>query len=198
MQKGKLTDKQEAFISALLKGDSQRTAYRKAYPRSRNWKDENVDSKASNLLKRDKVWTRYKELKKGIAEEVKKDCIWTKEMAIERLLWLQGEAAGHIHDNGIDPFNSRLYIDTIDRLNTTAGVNHYDEVKEKRTNAEIDKIKAEAAAIRQSSSDDGATLGYEDDGFTEAVKQSAKGVWKNDRKKGKDTTKPKGKAGSKV
>lgn len=41
---------------------SQRKAYREAFAQSGRWKDETVDSKASNLLKIDKVWTRFKEL----------------------------------------------------------------------------------------------------------------------------------------
>lgn len=60
-----LTAKQEKYVQELIKGKSQREAYRIAYPNSVNWKDANVDSKASNLLKNDKVKARYNELHEG-------------------------------------------------------------------------------------------------------------------------------------
>lgn len=52
----------EKFVQCLISGMSQRKAYREAFAQSGRWKDETVDSKASNLLKIDKVWTRFKEL----------------------------------------------------------------------------------------------------------------------------------------
>lgn len=58
----KLTAKQERYVQEIIKGKSQRQAYRIAYPSSRKWKDSTVDSKASNLLKNDKVKARYNEL----------------------------------------------------------------------------------------------------------------------------------------
>ena len=57
-----LTSKQEKYVNNLVKGMSQRIAYRNAYPSSKKWKDETVDSKASTLLKNEKVKERYKKL----------------------------------------------------------------------------------------------------------------------------------------
>lgn len=57
-----LTDKQSEFVRQLISGKTQRQAYYIAYPNSKKWKPENVDSKASALLKNDKVLARYKEL----------------------------------------------------------------------------------------------------------------------------------------
>jgi len=76
-----LTPKQEIFVASLVKGNSQRQAYIEAYPNAAKWKEESIDSKASNLLKRDKVWTRYEELLKKAEDE----SILT---AIERKRWL--------------------------------------------------------------------------------------------------------------
>ena len=59
--------RQEAFAQALFAGDSQRTAYRKAYPRSETWKDETVDSKACILAKNEKVMARLAELHEATA-----------------------------------------------------------------------------------------------------------------------------------
>ena len=57
-----VTPKQEAFLQGLMDGKSQRQAYIDAYPNASEWNPENVDSRASNLLKNDKVLTRYHEL----------------------------------------------------------------------------------------------------------------------------------------
>ena len=57
----------ENYAQARASGLSQRKAYRAAYPRSENWEDKNVDSKASNLEKIDKVRARYQELKEEAA-----------------------------------------------------------------------------------------------------------------------------------
>ncbi len=61
--------KHETFIQEIVKGNSQRKAYRVAYPRSVKWKDENVDSKASTLFKSDKVMARFEELVKKSENE---------------------------------------------------------------------------------------------------------------------------------
>lgn len=53
----------EDYAQARAAGLSQRKAYRKAYPRSENWKDGTVDAKACNLEKLDKIKARYQELK---------------------------------------------------------------------------------------------------------------------------------------
>lgn len=81
-----LTTKQERFVQELIKGKSQREAYKIAYPASEKWKDENVDSKASNLLKNAKVKTRYEELKKKTEEKITYDAAEVKNIIIETML----------------------------------------------------------------------------------------------------------------
>ncbi|MEY8538952.1 terminase [Lactococcus muris] len=71
----------EKFVQCLISGMSQRKAYREAIKQSKNWKDETVDSKASNLFKNDKVRTRYKELQ----EEAQDVAIMTRK---ERMVTL--------------------------------------------------------------------------------------------------------------
>lgn len=70
-----LTDRQEKFIQELVKGESQRKAYRIAYPQSQAWKDSAVDSRASNLLKNRKVMERYEELRSKLKEDAENECI---------------------------------------------------------------------------------------------------------------------------
>lgn len=59
-----LTLKQERFVQELIKGKSQREAYRIAYPGSAKWKESSVDCKASILFSNGKVKERYDELLK--------------------------------------------------------------------------------------------------------------------------------------
>ena len=66
-----VTPKQEAFLQGLMEGKSQRQSYIDAYPNASEWSPESVDSRASNLLKNDKVLTRYQELQAEARESGK-------------------------------------------------------------------------------------------------------------------------------
>lgn len=72
-----VTQQQEAFLQGLIRGKSQRQAYIDAYPNAENWDPKSIDSRASNLLKNDKVLTRYEELKAEAREAsgIKRDDI---------------------------------------------------------------------------------------------------------------------------
>ena len=58
-----LTPKQEAFAAGIAAGKTQAEAYRQAFTRSRNWRDESVWSRASSLAATDKVQQRVQELR---------------------------------------------------------------------------------------------------------------------------------------
>ncbi len=64
----RLTNKQEAFVQALIQGDNQREAYKTSYDTSR-MKDKTVDEKASRLFADIKVRARYNELLTMVREE---------------------------------------------------------------------------------------------------------------------------------
>jgi len=81
MKGDKLSVTQEKFVSELIKGESQRSAYRAAYIGSRKWKDSAVDSQACRLLKSPKVAARYSEL-------IEKSSNKSIMSAIERKEWL--------------------------------------------------------------------------------------------------------------
>ena len=61
-QNSRLTAGQEKFCQEIAKGETQRQAYYTAYTRSKKWKPEVVDAKASELRKNGKVLVRLKEL----------------------------------------------------------------------------------------------------------------------------------------
>ena len=82
-----LTTKQERFVQELIKGKSQREAYKIAYPASKTWKKDNaVDSKASQLFNDAKIKQRYEELKKKTEEKVTYDAAEVKNIIIDTML----------------------------------------------------------------------------------------------------------------
>ena len=62
-----LTTKQELFIQGLIKGYSQREAYKMAYEAD-NMKNETIDKRASELFSKGEIKGRYEELKNELKE----------------------------------------------------------------------------------------------------------------------------------
>lgn len=83
-----LTIKQEKFVQNIVKGMSQREAYKSSY-NAKNMKDDTIDNKACNLFKQDKIRARYEELLKKIEDKA----IMTAE---ERQIWLSKVVKGDI------------------------------------------------------------------------------------------------------
>lgn len=81
----KLPLKQERFVQGLIKGLSQREAYKQAY--SAKYKDSAIDSKASALFKTDKVQKRYNEL----LGKIENNAILSAE---ERMIFLSNVVRG--------------------------------------------------------------------------------------------------------
>lgn len=59
----------ERYAQNLIRGMSQRDAYRDAFPRSVGWKDRTVDVRASELYNQPAVQERIKELQEAAASE---------------------------------------------------------------------------------------------------------------------------------
>ncbi|WP_379946452.1 terminase [Enterococcus devriesei] len=121
----------EKFVQCLITGMSQRKAYREAFRQSVRWKDNTVDSKASDLLKNGdsgKVQERYKELQ----EQAQDAAIMTRK---ERMVALSDIARGSEKESDM--------IKAIDTLNKMDG-NYQDKIL---NSAQIRKVLAEAAII---------------------------------------------------
>ena len=71
----------EKFVQCLISGMSQRLSYRESFPKAKRWKDNTVDSRASELIKVSEVLGRYKELQ----EEAQDAAIMTRK---ERMVTL--------------------------------------------------------------------------------------------------------------
>lgn len=106
-----LTSKQEKYINNLVKGMSQRIAYRNAYPSSKKWKDETVDSKASTLLKNEKVKERYKKLIDKVNNKLEERTIMN---ALERMKWLTDVINGDILEDV--PLMTKATKDKVDTI----------------------------------------------------------------------------------
>lgn len=85
-----LTPKQEKYVQNLIKGMSQREAYKNSYD-AKKMKDATIDKKASELLKQEKIRGRYEELQ----EKAESKAIMT---AIERKEWLTKVITGDIKE----------------------------------------------------------------------------------------------------
>lgn len=83
MAKG-LTSKQEKFVQELIKGKSQREAYKTAY-NAENMADNTIDVKASQLLKKDKVRVRYEQLRGKVIKRTEEKAIITAEEIIKEI-----------------------------------------------------------------------------------------------------------------
>lgn len=108
-----LTPKQEKFVQALIAGKSQREAYKEAYNATR-MKDATIDSKAYLLFNKDYIRARYNEL----LEEHKNKALYTREEAVNDLIWIKEEAKQDILDKGFRQANSTTYINSIKELAT--------------------------------------------------------------------------------
>ncbi len=77
-----LTIKQERFVLELVKGKSQRDAYKSSYSAAR-MKDSTVDEKACRLFSQDKIRARYEELMKEAMKPEIDDAEAVRKMILE-------------------------------------------------------------------------------------------------------------------
>ena len=135
-----LTTKQELFIQGLIKGYSQREAYKMAYEAD-NMKNETIDSKASILFKTEKIRARYEELIK----EYKENALWNRSKAEEKLLWLLDKSQESIQETGLKQANSNAMLNVIKELNTLTDL--YPKKLKEENNLEDKQAESIANAI---------------------------------------------------
>jgi phage terminase small subunit len=115
-----LTQKQEKYVQGLVAGLSQRQAYIQAYS-TKNMKDATIDNNAYKLMQNNEISTRYNEL----MEEHRNKALWTREQAVNDLIWLKEQAKKSIkeQDEGyIRQGTSTAYVNAIKELNALEGV----------------------------------------------------------------------------
>jgi phage terminase small subunit len=115
-----LTPKQERFIQNIVKGMSQRQAYKEAYD-TEKMKDKTIDEKACKLFNSNKIRARYEELIKRLEDK-------TIMTAQERMIWLTKVINCDVkvkqeYDNEVkeyDPYMSDR-LKALDMLNKMSG-----------------------------------------------------------------------------
>ena len=104
-----LNVKQEKFIQNIVKGMSQRQAYKDAY--GATYDEDAIDNNASKLFNTDEVQARYKELMKELEDKAIMS-------AKERMVWLSGVVK--------DVNREDVYIKTSDGEDVLAGSKNAD------------------------------------------------------------------------
>ncbi len=117
---GNLNKQEYDFICFLVAGESQRQAYRNAFKKSKRWKNETVDNKASKLFNKDEVQARYIELMKEAKKKASNMAIWSREQAFSEFEWLKNRAKIDINNNGLKQANSKAFVDAINGMNDMA------------------------------------------------------------------------------
>lgn len=160
----KLTTKQELFVQQLVAGQSQRQAYRQAYPSAKKWKDNVVDNKASELLKNGEVSVRYRELLKQFSNMA----LWSREQAFNEYEWLKNQAKEDIKLQGVRQANSNAFVNALEGMNKMAVVG--DELVNEKLQREIDVLKSKVTKMDENNESKVAEylnkLGDELDEFT--------------------------------
>lgn len=120
-----LTPKREKFVQNLVKGMSQREAYKNSF-NAKNMKDATIDKKASELFKKEEIRGRYDELVKRLEDTTIMD-------AKERMKWLSKVIKGDVKEKYTYWDNGEQYdgekeadlttkIKALDTLNKMEGI----------------------------------------------------------------------------
>lgn len=80
-ENNRLTSKQEKFVEGILEGKSQYQAYITAYPRSKTWLRNTVDTEAYSLMRNPKILKRLEELGWKDTKKIE----WTRKKALETI-----------------------------------------------------------------------------------------------------------------
>ena len=134
-----ITTKQELFIQGLIKGYSQREAYKMAY-NCENMKDSTIDNNAYKLMQNNEILTRYQEL---LNEHKQKD-LYTREEAVNDLIWIKEKAREDIEHRGLKQANGGHFLKSINELCQLEGLYPTKEENKKDTEEDIAKVLKEA------------------------------------------------------
>ena len=147
-----LTAKQERFVQNLIKGMSQREAYKNSYDASK-MKDKTIDDKASLLFKRGEIRARYEELTRKLEDEsimsAKERMRWLTrvvngDIKEKKYIYIDGEK--NVSDLETDIGTKIKAIDTLNKMdgqyvqNIKADVNGQLELKEQETISNIESL----------------------------------------------------------
>ena len=134
-----LTVKQEIFVQRLLEGNTQADAYRFAYD-CENMKDKTIIEKASKLMAQDNIRARYQEL----LNEHKEKALYTREEAVNDLIWLKEKAREDIEYRGLKQANGGHFLKSVNELCLLEDLYPGKEDNKKDNEEDIAKVLKEA------------------------------------------------------
>ena len=134
-----LTIKEEIFIQRRIEGYSQTEAYRFAYD-CENMKDKTVTEKASKLMAKDNVRARYEEL----LNEHKNKALYTREEAVNDLIWIKEKAREDIEYRGLKQANGGHFLKSVNELCLLEDLYPGKEDNKKDNEEDIAKVLKEA------------------------------------------------------
>ena len=94
-----LTQRQEKYVRELVKGKSQRQAFRAAYPSSLKWKDATVDKRASEAFNKREIQGRYQELIEKANERTVYDAAEVRQVILDTLMAI---VTADVADDAVD------------------------------------------------------------------------------------------------
>ena len=134
-----LTIKEEIFVQRRIEGYSQTEAYRFAY-NCENMKDKTVTEKASKLMAKDNVRARYEEL----LEEHRQKALYTREKAVNDLIWIKEKAREDIECRGLKQANGGHFLKSVNELCHLEALYPTKEESKKDNEEDIAKVLKEA------------------------------------------------------
>ena len=134
-----LTIKEEIFVQRRIEGYSQTEAYRFAY-NCENMKDKTVTEKASKLMAKDNVRARYEEL----LNEHKNKALYTREEAVNDLIWIKEKAREDIECRGLKQANGGHFLKSVNELCQLEALYPTKEESKKDNEEDIAKVLKEA------------------------------------------------------
>jgi hypothetical protein len=134
-----LTIKEEIFVQRRIEGYSQTEAYRFAH-NCENMKDKTVTEKASKLMAKDNVRARYEEL----INEHKNKALYTREEAVNDLIWIKEKAREDIECRGLKQANGGHFLKSVNELCQLEALYPTKEENKKDAEEDIAKVLKEA------------------------------------------------------
>lgn len=149
------SNNQKKFINEVSQGKSLIEAYKKAYPRSKKWKDSSVRVNASQLYNKPAIKKEITRIKKEIEQDIINQVTWSaleSEKVYKQIIFL---GLKDIQDNGFRQANSSAVINANKELTEMIYKNRNlesnDDLLEAKINKEIaqtDKVIAETEQLK--------------------------------------------------
>lgn len=130
-----LTKQQADFAKGIAEGLAQAEAYRRAYPRSVNWKPDTVWSAASRLLRNSKVAARVAELQSALQKKE----LWTREKSVKAL--------ANAYKIALEKMNSQGMTGAVKELNAMHGYNAPEKIDLSSSDGSMSPSKAAESVI---------------------------------------------------